>query len=153
MVGVWADQVPWYYDETPPPAGTPYELNRQLLSQGDPDGTTLNYFDTPQGQPAGTTVNLVTFLISDFQNESYKPLGGFSWSSTIQADGNAAITTLTPNAPFLQEYQDEIGDEFGYVNFGSLIAETPEPSGFALMFTGTLGLVAVAIRRSLGDKH
>ena len=114
MPGVWADNRPWYFDETSPPPGTPYNQNRQLSAQGDPDGSILNFFDTPHGQPPGTTISFATFLISDYGNETYSVMGGFSWSSTIHANGHATITALQESAPFEQEYEDEIKNEFGY---------------------------------------
>jgi len=127
MPGVWADTLPWYFDETLPPPGTPYNPNRQLQQQGDPAGSTLNYFDTPHAQPPGTSLDFVTFLISDYGDKTYVPLGGFSWTSEIQPNGHAVITALA-SAAFKQEYADEIKADFGFML-------VPQPSTFTLMLS------------------
>jgi hypothetical protein len=144
MPGVWADMRPWYFDETPPPPGTNYNPNRQLQQQADPNGSILNYFDTPNGQPAGTRTDFVTYLISDYGDRTYRVLGGFAWSSEIQSGGNAEIVALMPAGIFQHEYRSEIALEFGYDDVETLLAQVSEPDTFLMT---TVALCWLALRR------
>jgi len=47
--GQWADNLPWYFDEYRPPAGTPFQADLQLTTNTTVD--TLKYFDYPGGPP------------------------------------------------------------------------------------------------------
>jgi hypothetical protein len=119
----WADNIPWYWDEVVPPNGTPnYDPNLQLSNNITNGGKTLNYEDFPGGPNAN--VSFVTFLVSDYGNNTYSVLGGFSWSVTIN-NGTTTVNTLTANAAFKPEYSTEI-KAFGFT-------QVPEPSSLLLV--------------------
>lgn len=144
----WADAVPWYFDETPapnplPPGKTNWNADNLLGKNISFDGTQLLFEDTPNGQPIGTQIGFSTFLVSDYDDKTYGVMGGFSWGVTIGADGLADVTSLAADAPFLDEYAQEI-QAFGYKQHVNI----PEPPGLLLIVAGAIGVLAAAAART-----
>lgn len=121
---LWADDRPWYLDETRPPDPLP-DGKTSPPTFIPPDGQTeldtqtmasaLKYSDFPGGFPAGTTIDFSTFLISDFGNKTYEVLGsGFSWSIEIAEDGSTQVTALDKGEDFDNEFAQEIKNDFGW---------------------------------------
>ena len=131
----WADDIPWYFDEFERPAGEARDWNIDFLLESNVDGSILKYFDFPSDSVVGTTLDFVTFLVSDYGNESYSVLGGFSWSTLTEKNEGTVFTTVTSliaGANFLQEYAGEIHTEFGW----TLV---PEPSTILMLGLSLLG--------------
>ena len=135
----WADDRPWYFDEFSKPADDPRDWSAAFLLSNNTDGSLLDYFDFPSDSKAGTTLDFATFLVSDYGNQRYSVLGGFSWSTlTEKNEGQAftSITSLTAGTSFRGEYADEIQREFGW----NLI---PEPSSALLLSLSILGIALI----------
>jgi len=138
------DDAPWYLQETPNPPG---ETRPQgILLSDNTMGSMLLFEDQPAiPNIAGASVSFDTFLISDFGNKSYQVLGdGFSWTVTMEEVAGvgilAHVTSLTKGTKFLQEYRQEISEEFGY-------SMVPEPSSIILFGAGLLGAAGFRRRR------
>lgn len=137
----WGDHAPWYWNETPKPAGEPKPDPGQLSDQSS--GSTLNFEDFPSvvdatGPVAGAEVDFALFLVSDFGNKTYEVLGsGVSWMVKMEAVGTLGVfphvKCLATGAPFTSEYAKEIRDQFGYTM-------VPEPSTWLCLGSGLLGL-------------
>lgn len=91
----WADQLPWYWDETKPAPGTPnYDPNLQLSAQTTAD--TLKFSDFPGGA-ANTNLSFATWLVSLNADGSFHSWHeGFTWDwSNASGTGTASnITSL-----------------------------------------------------------
>lgn len=137
----WADDVPWYWDEVFPTTCPPLKVcdsSLQLSKQIRDSGTTLHFEDAPSDVP-GTTLSFATFLISDYGNHTYLPIGvdfGFSWTAVVRPDGTTAITSLDPRATFTDEYKLEISEDFP----GNYKTVIPEPATYLLLSTGAVFL-------------
>jgi hypothetical protein len=169
-MGQWADNRPWYYDETPIPKDL--QDGKTVKSEGDitwsagadkqlsanAQGNQLAYFDTPKG--SDITLSFTTFLVSVGDADPkkpqnvYKPLAGFTWKEVIDKDGKGTITIDSENkganlkpARFTKEINDEVNSQ-GFGTWtparGSI---TPEPSTLMLLATGLIGAAPLALRR------
>jgi len=118
----WADQIPWYYNETPPPANLPPgqmappsgQLENNLgglLVPGNPNSASVLHF----GDGANANASFATFLISDYDNpiwgaqggpHTYRVLGGFTWN--VMAGNPARISAATFPAMFTQAFRDMV---------------------------------------------
>jgi hypothetical protein len=126
---LWADDRPWFLDETRPPPRDPKaplgphgEIPLQggffspptfippgtmteLDVEAPPGGTKLHYLDTPTAN-----ADFDTFLISDYGNKTYSVLGtGFQWSIR-----NMGLSHPTATAVFTQAMQTAITTTFGW---------------------------------------
>ena len=119
----WADNQPWYYDESSKPAGDHRRWNPAVLanqntinaSQKPAPPSQAPYFfynDGPQGAP-GTTESFDTFMISIFSDGTYQPMGGFSWTVTFDQNGNAVVTSVTPWPTFFPAPYADMIRKFG----------------------------------------
>ena len=145
---LWGDDAPWYWNETPKPAGETRPEAGQLSNQVM--GSSLAFEDFPSvvemGKPvAGAKVDFATFLISDFGNKTYQVLsGGISWGITMETVADKGVfphvTSLAKGATFTTEYATEIKDGFGY-------SMVPEPFTWVLFGSGFLGVVGRRRRR------
>jgi len=145
--GQWADNLPWYWDEGPPPLpGEPgyeewlnrewgYDLEDNLLDM-DEDGLadTLFFEDFPWDDP-GTNLKFNTWLVSlnaDGSLHSYHE--GFEWTWSRPASGGGSGGGSGRNI-FSPGYVDQI------VMVSGPLAPLPEPSSFLLLLCGSLGLL------------
>lgn len=91
----WADNRPWYWDESSKPPFDPRGWNPENLLDNNVEGTKLEINDFPTSS-VGTKIEFETFLIaSQPQSKIYDLLGGFSWSAKVQNDELTDITSLT----------------------------------------------------------
>lgn len=126
----WADNLPWYWDETAPangknPDGTPYDPAYQLKNQTTAD--TLKYEDFP----AGGNKIFDTWLVSLNADGSFDSWhGGFTWTYSKDNNNVTGIASLNGD-PTNAQYKDIIG------GFATSI---PEPSSAMLLVPGLLGL-------------
>jgi hypothetical protein len=132
----WADNVPWYWDETRPPAGTSnFDPALQLSAQTTAD--TLKFSDFPGGQ-AGTNLSFKTWLVSlkaDSSFDSFHQGFSWNWSNASGTGVVSGITSLGANVfPTDAEYKNIIG------GFAKAV---PEPGTFVLL---AVGLLLVASR-------
>ncbi|MBI1791259.1 MAG: hypothetical protein HYR60_27340 [Acidobacteria bacterium] len=138
--GQWADNLPWYFDEYRPPAGTA-GFNPNFLTSTNTVGDTLSYFDFPGGPP-GTRHTFKTWLVSLNADSSFHSFhGGFSWEWTNVAGTRSAGNIQLLGAgivPTRAEYNDLIG------NFATKI---PEPSMLSLLLA--CGTLVYLMRRRL----
>jgi hypothetical protein len=119
----WADQIPWYYNETPPPANLPPgiiappsgQLSNNLgglLNPPNPNSASVLHF----GDAANANADFATFLVSDYDNpatwgaqggpHTYSILGGFTWSVTAGAP--PTFTAATFPATFTQAFRNQV---------------------------------------------
>jgi hypothetical protein len=79
----WADNKPWYFDESSPnPLPPGKEVDPRYLLDNNVQGSVLNFFDTAR-RPVNNKLNFWTFLVGDFGNNTYDFLSGFSWSAAM----------------------------------------------------------------------
>jgi hypothetical protein len=151
---LWADTLPWYWDEvappnplpagrTAPPTYIPGAGSTELadMSTGN-GGSQLSFADFPGG-PVANTLDFTTCLVSVGPGNSYKPLGGFTWTATIGNPGtlitagpNAGCTSLTPAQTSLVR-----------TSFPGDFQQVPEPGTIAFLMAGLTGLVAMKRKR------
>jgi hypothetical protein len=108
----WADKLPWYWDETTPPPGTPgFEAGLQLSA--NTFAGRLHYEDFPGG-PEGTDIMFMTWLVSLNADGSFHSWHeGFSWTWKHDATGITVGAPVAKGAgviPTKAEYDDLIGD-------------------------------------------
>jgi hypothetical protein len=137
---LFGDDVPWYLQEKPKPAGEPKPDG--ILLSDKTKSSSLEFEDQPSvvgpsGPILGAEVDFALFLISDYGNKRYQVLGsGISWGIKMEQVGTFGVfphvVCLKAGAPFTDEYRKEISDEFGY----SLVAE---PTSLLLLGAGLLG--------------
>jgi len=135
--GQWADNLPWYWDETQPAAGTPgYDASYQLSA--NTFATRLHFEDYPGG-PVGTSITFNTWLVCLNANGSFNCWeGGFSWTWANNAAGGVVVGAPAALGagvvPTAAQYTALIG------GFATSI---PEPTSVALLGMGLLVLVCV----------
>lgn len=130
----WADNLPWYWDETQPAAGTPnYDPGLQLSAQTTAD--TLKFSDFPGGA-AGTNLSFATWLVSLNADGSFHSWHeGFTWDWS-NATGNDVASNVTAlgNGVFPTNAQ--------YANIiGGFATAVPLPSSLWLLGSGMMLLV------------
>ena len=80
---LWADDIPWYFNESPPP---PQETDELPFSDFlSPNGGVL-FRDAPRNNP-GTRIRFETFLVADFGDLTYDVVTGFSWEVLMRPNG------------------------------------------------------------------
>lgn len=133
----WADNLPWYYDMTPPPAGAMnVDPDLQLSANINATNTVLNFSDNPTS--AGN-ISFSTWLVSLNANGSFQSFdGGFTWRYNT---GNMTVDMLMANNanPGAALYNNLIG---------GFATQVPEPSTWALLLIGFGGVVF--LRRGAG---
>jgi len=139
--GFWADNLPWYWDETVWPLGTlkPTKTANQLSDEVTAD--TLKFADFPSDFN-GTMLSFKTWLVSVDKNGTFDSWHeGFSWSWS-NASGKGVSSALeglgAGKFPTAAEYTDILA--------GSGFA-APEPSALYLLATGLVGAIALTWRR------
>jgi hypothetical protein len=108
---LWADNLPWFYNEgPPPPPGTPgYDPANNLSAHTN--GDTLDFTDLPNG-PLGTNLLFNTWLVSLNADGSFDEFeGGFTWNFIRDLNGNVSIVQLNAitGDPTAGQYQNIIG--------------------------------------------
>jgi hypothetical protein len=167
--GLWADKLPWYWDETIPPINLvnitkpPDDTPAKLMGFYDPNqtelqakttGSKLLYGDIPSGQAlAGNTLIFTTFLVSIGPDNTYCPLAGFTWTDKFDVAGNGTITLSTLSAGTLKPatFTSEINTEINSQNFGNW-KECPEPSTLVLLAVGLIGAMLLRLAQSFQHK-
>jgi hypothetical protein len=130
-----ADNLPWYWNEGPPPAGKEFEAGTTLAEHTD--ATTLGFEDVPGG--ASTDIVFKTWLVSLNADSSFHSFHtGFTWhfSSTAanipKVDGVAFLTAAPTDAEFKNITK----------NFATRV---PEPGLTVLL--GVSALLGLGVRR------
>ena len=136
----WADDLPWYFDESAPPNPNDVDWSDSFLLSNNVSGSKLKYFDFPGGQPVGTQVDFVTFLIQDLGGRKFQVIDGFKWGMKILENGKTDIleSLFGSGIPWKNEYTQQIKTEFG--DNWTLV---PEPTTFILV----IGLALLHRRR------
>jgi len=143
---LWADQLPWLYNEGyPPPKGTPEfkdmmlddMLDDQIPFKGDKIIDSLLFEDRPEKHPDETRICFHTWLVSLKDDGSFHSWhDGFSWDWISDRHGNARITNLKKldRDPKEEEYDKITGkfskkkpmpvgvDDKGHVTWGGIPA-------------------------------
>lgn len=124
----WADNLPWYYDMTPPPKGAKdVDPNLQLSKNTTAD--TLNYSDFPM---SSGNISFSTWLVSLNADGSLQAFdGGFSWDYDTK-NNDVENLMATAGSPPDKYYKDIIG---------GFAATVPEPSTWVLLIAGFAGVV------------
>ncbi len=149
--GQWADNLPWYWDEGPPPKpGEPgfenydpaYDLSSNLVDTND-DGVAdkLNFEDFPWG-PEGTSLEFNTWLVSlNADGSLHSWHGGFAWTWDRPASGGGGGGGGGRNI-----FPTPDGGQITVIS--GPLAPIPEPSSLVLAVAGGLCLaLSLAIRR------
>lgn len=124
----WADNLPWYYDMTPAPAGAP-NVDPALQLAANTTANTLNFSDFPMS--AGN-ISFSTWLVSLNANGSFQSFdGGFTWRYNT-ANNNVDMLMAAAGNPPAALYANIIG---------GFATQIPEPSTWALLLAGFAGIV------------
>jgi len=83
---LWADDIPWYLNESPPPPGIPSNSLSGFLDDFTHENGGVSFLDYPTGLP-GNIFTFDTFLIADFGNRTYDVIMGFSWAILVRTNG------------------------------------------------------------------
>ncbi|MEG4999307.1 PEP-CTERM sorting domain-containing protein [Microcoleus sp. B4-D4] len=116
-----SDSEPWYYDEyVPAPLPNKDSYDTWYLRTNQTTNSALSFEDIVR-QPPGTQLTFNTFLIADYGDKTYRPLGeGFQWSIESKPhplNPQAGIVQLT-SPPASVKYNPSLFDSlvsaFGY---------------------------------------
>jgi len=132
---LWADNLPWYWNETAPAPGTPhYSSIYSLSAWTSPSGLKF------QDLPSGGSVSFQTWLVGLNANSSFEGwYGGFSWQ-LLSTGVSSGLSFFAAGAiPTAQDYQQVIG---------AFATAVPEPSIVALVAIGLPFLLARGRRRA-----
>jgi hypothetical protein len=134
----WADNLPWYFDEEPAPDPLPVGKEYGAFAlQEQTTGSQLKYIDYVVGHPIGTEFSFQTFLVADYGDKTYRPLGdGFQWSVKVEparARPDLGLTKIQ-DQPTKVEYNPSLFDSLVSA-FGYTRRTTPL---FSKTFSGTL---------------
>lgn len=107
--GQWADNLPWYWDETSPPNGTPgFEPGLQLGA--NTTASQLHFEDFPNG-PNGTSIMFMTWLVSLNADGSFHSWHeGFSWTWMRAANGTVTVGDPVSKGPGVFPTTAQYGD-------------------------------------------
>ena len=106
----WADNKPWYFDESSPnPLPPGKEVDPDYLLDNNVQGSLLKFFDTPR-RPVNNKLNFWTFLVGDFGNNTYDFLSGFSWSAAMLAGEPFQDKNGSNNWEFGEAFTDRDGN-------------------------------------------
>jgi hypothetical protein len=134
----WADNLPWYFDEEPPPNPLP-EGKRYgaFVLQEYTTPSQLKYIDFVVGHPVGAEFSFQTFLVADYGDMTYRPLDyGFQWSVKFEpapARPDVGLTKILDpikKVKYTPSLFDRLVSDFGYTR-----RTTPL---FSKTFSGTL---------------
>jgi hypothetical protein len=131
----WADNLPWYYDMTNPPADA-MNVDPDLSLSANTTADTLSFSDNPM---SSGNITFTTWLVSLNANGSLQSFDvGFTWQYDT---GTNTVTMLSEylEGPTDGQYQDLIG------GFASTV---PEPATWVLMIFGFAGMFV--LRRGVG---
>ena len=130
-----ADNLPWYWNEGPPPAGKKFE-ERTTLAEHTTEAT-LGFEDVPGG--ASTTIVFKTWLVSLNADSSFHSFHtGFTWtfSSTAanipKVDGEAFLTATPTDAEFKDITR-------------SFATRVPEPGAMVTVLLGVSALLGLGV--------
>lgn len=149
---LWADTLPWYWDEvappdplpnpfTSPPTYIPGAGSTELADNSTGNGgSQLNYSDSPGGPNPGT-LDFTTCLVSIGPGNIYKPLGGFTWQATIGGPGTTISQGPTAGCTVTPEMQSLVARSF------SPSFTVPEPASLPLAFGGSFLMLFLSRRR------
>ena len=154
----WADDLPWYWDETQPPDPKPasWEPGYDLGSRTEPNR--LDFRDYPWGEE-GTKLKFATFLISCNADGSLHSIHeGFVWTWERPASGGDVGPDYNRN--IFDGFVPDVGQQIALFDTSGLIQSEwddiyrllgpvvepaiPEPATLSLV---GLGLAALARRR------
>jgi hypothetical protein len=133
----WADNLPWYWDETTAPKGAKnvdpsYYLSNQVTKD------TLKFFDNPT---SSGNISFSTWLVSVNADGSFQGFdGGFMWDYITANKDVENLKVIAGNPP--DKYFKDI--------IGGFATKIPEPSSMLTTITGLLGLVLLIYKRPVG---
>jgi hypothetical protein len=141
---LWADNLPWFYNEgPPPPAGTPgYDPANNLSAHAI--GDTLDFTDLPNG-PLGTNLLFRTWLVSLNADGSFNEFHvGFTWNWIRDLNGVVTVSQLgvITTDPPASQYQDII------TGFDTRIVPLPLAAFPGMIALGGLILSRVRVRKA-----
>ncbi|MHC4718414.1 MAG: PEP-CTERM sorting domain-containing protein [Planctomycetota bacterium] len=143
----WADNLPWYWDETEPPDPKPATWEPGYGLSDNTESDKLNFEDYPWGAP-GLHLKFGTFLISCNADGSLHSIHeGFTWTWDRPESGGGLDGSLNRNiydefVPFVGQQIFILGPADPSVAgglFGPAVV-IPEPATLALMGAGLLAL-------------
>jgi hypothetical protein len=132
-----ADNLPWYWNEGPPPAGKEFEAGTTLGEHTD--ATTLGFDDVPGG--ASTDIVFKTWLVSLNADSSFHSFHtGFTWhfSSTAQNIPKVDNVAFLTGPPTDAEFKDITK---------SFATRVPEPGAMVTTLLGASALLGLGLRR------
>ena len=136
---LWADNLPWYWNEgPPPPAGTP-GFDPETMLEKHTDATTLDFGDVPGG--ASTEIVFKTWLVSLNADSSFHSFHtGFTWKFVSDAANRPKVEGVA----FLAATPTEA--EFQNIT-GSFATRVPEPDAMVTALLGVSVLLGLGVCR------
>jgi hypothetical protein len=133
---LWADNLPWYWNESAAAAGAKHVMPGYQLSDNTTKST-LSFSDNPS---SSGDIGFSTWLVSLNADGSFHAFeGGFSWVYTSKTGTVGSIMFLTGD-PTDANYKNIIG---------GFAASVPEPRQSAMLLLGLLMAVSAAMRGTL----
>ena len=136
---LWADNLPWYWNEGPPPPAGTSGFDPETMLEKHTNATTLEFADVPGG--ASTDIVFKTWLVSLNADSSLHSFHtGFTWNFISSAANvpkvqGVAFLTATPTDA---EFKDITG---------SFATHVPEPDAMVTALLGLSALFALGMRK------
>jgi hypothetical protein len=137
---------PYYYDPSPSATGV-FALSKNETNAGK----TLQFYDRPINPDLlpGEQEVFSTYLVGITGGDEYTPLYDFVWTSTYNpgTGGGIAVSSSYPG------FDDVSGGVGGISILSEGPVSTPEPSTWAMMLIGFVGLGYAGYRRTSAPRH